>query len=418
MGAHPKAPSRIEGDGTLLEHVAYDPSTVLGKRSVAAFGRRLPFLVKLLAADTALSIQAHPDLRQAAEGYVREEDAGIDRLAPDRTYRDRGHKPELMYALSDFWALCGFRPVEAAASDFFAAGLTHLWDAAGLAHLWDAAETTERETSDQTLQRTFNAIYSLDEDGRRSAAAKAVAYAAERLAGLGSDDPNTVPGQLARYAWLAYLQQSYPDDIGLLAPLYLNVVHLRPGDALFQPARTLHAYLHGFGVEVMAASDNVVRAGLTIKHVDDRELARILRFESVSPKVYEQATVVAGQAAEFSVWMYNRPAVGTLLIAEDAGDIDHGDKGTGTGTMVIPVNIELGDSAAVVVCTRDGLDVKVPGRTVSARRGDSFFVDAVEGLVTLSGGGSGLVVRTGLRDLDADGPDPSDNPGLKWDDVP
>ena len=435
MGAHPKASSSIEGNGTLLEHLAGDPSSVLGDESVKTFGRRLPFLVKLLAAEKALSVQAHPDLQQAAEGFSREERSGIDRLAPDRTYRDRGHKPELMYALSEFWALCGFRSWEESASDFAEAGLSHLWPDGHVrpdGHLRPDEETTGAPagpTADVSagptagvsvgvLERAFVAIYSLDAGARREAAAAAVSYAEKRLAGQGSREPGKVPQELARYAWIVRLSTLYPHDVGLLAPLYLNLVHLQPGDALFQPARTLHAYLHGFGVEVMAASDNVVRAGLTVKHVDDRELARILRFESVSPRLYTSAETVRGEAAEFSAWMYNRPASLEVRAADDSVSAESNPGGRGDSPPTADrLEVELGDSAAVVVCTRSGLDVDVRDGSVSAKRGDSFFVDAGAGRVTLSGGGAGVVVRTGLRDLAGDATALAGNPGLNWDDV-
>ncbi|MBB1245143.1 mannose-6-phosphate isomerase, class I [Streptomyces durbertensis] len=271
MGAHPGAPSRIDrgqGPTPLNEVIAADPEGELGAECVAAFGRELPFLFKVLAAGTPLSLQVHPDLRQAREGYADEERRGIPRNAPDRNYKDDNHKPELICALGPFEGLCGFRPADESAELIAALDVDELKPYADLLHA---------HPEDAALREMLTAVLGADRAELADGLARAVA-AAERL-GAG-DGPHA-----ATYAACAAAAHHFPGDPGFLAALLLNHVRLNPGEAMYLGAGVPHAYLSGLGVELMATSDNVLRCGFTPKHVDVPELLRVVRFEPGDPAV-------------------------------------------------------------------------------------------------------------------------------------
>ncbi|MFF5483740.1 mannose-6-phosphate isomerase, class I, partial [Streptomyces sp. NPDC012935] len=252
MGAHPGAPSRT-ARGTLVEVIEADPERELGAATVAKFGPRLPFLLKLLAAGAPLSLQVHPDLAQAKQGYEDEERRGIPVDAGHRNYKDANHKPELICALTEFDGLCGFRdPLRAAA----------LLDALGVDSLKPYVDLLHARPEEAALREVLTAILTADRDAMAHTVAEAAA-ACDRLG-----------GEHAPYAGIAH---HYPGDPGVIAAMLLNHVRLQPGEALFLGAGIPHAYLNGLGVEIMANSDNVLRCGLTPKHVDVPELLRIVR---------------------------------------------------------------------------------------------------------------------------------------------
>ncbi|MEU3663846.1 mannose-6-phosphate isomerase, class I [Streptomyces sp. NPDC032940] len=260
MGAHPGAPSRT-GRGTLADLVAADPEKELGAASVARFGPHLPFLLKLLAAGAPLSLQVHPDLAQAQQGYADEERRGVPLDAPHRNYKDANHKPELICALTEFDGLCGFRaPTETA----------DLLDGLGVASLKPYVDLLRAHPEDAALREVLTAVLAADPEEMSRTVAETAA-ACERLGGV--------------YAPYAGIAHHYPGDPGVLAALLLNHVRLQPGEALYLGAGIPHAYLNGLGVEIMANSDNVLRCGLTPKHVDVPELLRIVRFEPGDPGV-------------------------------------------------------------------------------------------------------------------------------------
>ena len=260
MGAHPGAPS-LTARGPLTEVIGEDPEKELGRAAVARFGPRLPFLLKILAAGAPLSLQVHPNLEQAREGFEDEERRGIPIDAPHRNYKDANHKPELICALTEFDGLCGFRSPDEAAALLAALDVDSLKPYVDLlgAHPQDAA-----------LREVLTAVLSADPDDM----ARTVTEAAAACARLG--------GAYAPYADIAH---HYPGDPGVIAAMLLNYVQLQPGEALFLGAGVPHAYLNGLGVEIMANSDNVLRCGLTPKHVDVPELLRIVRFEASDPGV-------------------------------------------------------------------------------------------------------------------------------------
>ncbi|MGW2516473.1 mannose-6-phosphate isomerase, class I [Streptomyces sp. NPDC001617] len=260
MGAHPGAPSRT-GRGTLVEVIDADPERELGPAAVAKFGPRLPFLLKILAAGAPLSLQVHPNLAQAKEGYDDEERRGIPVDAPHRNYKDANHKPELICALTEFDGLCGFRdPLQAA----------DLLDGLGVDSLKPYVDLLHAHPEDAALREVLTAILSADPEEMRHTVTEA-ASACTRLGGA--------------YEPYADIAHHYPGDPGVIAAMLLNHVRLQPGEALFLGAGIPHAYLNGLGVEIMANSDNVLRCGLTPKHVDVPELLRIVRFEASDPGV-------------------------------------------------------------------------------------------------------------------------------------
>ncbi|MEU5220994.1 mannose-6-phosphate isomerase, class I [Streptomyces sp. NPDC020807] len=255
MGAHDGAPSRTER-GPLNELIAVDPVRELGERTVARFGPRLPFLFKVLAAGAPLSLQVHPNPEQAREGFAAEEAAGIPLDAPHRTYRDANHKPELICALTPFEGLCGFRAPDETADLLAALDVDSLKPYVDLLHA---------HPEEAALREVLTALLTAD----RTEMAHTVTEAAAAAARLG--------GAHAPYAELAH---QYPGDPGVIAAMLLNHVVLQPGEALYLGAGVPHAYLDGMGVEIMANSDNVLRCGLTPKHVDVTELLRVVRFEA------------------------------------------------------------------------------------------------------------------------------------------
>jgi mannose-6-phosphate isomerase len=269
----------------------------LGEQVEREFGG-LPFLYKLLAAGKPLSVQAHPDLEQAKQGWERENSAGISLKAPERNYKDANHKPEILCALSPFRAMCGFRePGEikrlldifsgtAHAASTHAAS-THAAStqlagtqngapvsealAAGFARLRAALE------GDSGLRDFLTALFALDKETRLDLGK----YTAAR----GPELERLYPGYADEWRTAAYFARLYPGDPAVIAPLYLNLLRLTPGEAVYLPAGVLHVYIEGFGVELMANSDNVLRGGLTSKHVDIEELTRILKFVPFRPEI-------------------------------------------------------------------------------------------------------------------------------------
>ncbi|MFI8818019.1 MULTISPECIES: mannose-6-phosphate isomerase, class I [unclassified Streptomyces] len=279
MGAHPGAPSRITrptgtGSGTtapLTDVIAADPERELGPATVAKFGPRLPFLLKLLAAGAPLSLQVHPDLEQARRGYADEESRNVPIDAPHRTYKDASHKPELLCALTPFDGLCGFRrPTETADA----------MESLGVDALKPYVDLLRASPEEAALREVLTAILTADPVEMAETVTEAAA-ACDRLGGAH-----------APYARIAH---HFPGDPGVIAAMLLNYVRLQPGEALFLGAGVPHAYLSGLGVEIMANSDNVLRCGLTPKHVDVPELLRIVRFEASDPGVLRPEASPSGE---------------------------------------------------------------------------------------------------------------------------
>lgn len=264
IGAHARASSEVEVGGawrSLRAWVEDRPAPVLGERVLARFGAQLPFLLKVLAAEQPLSLQAHPDATRAAEGFGREEAARIAADAPERFYPDANPKPELICALGPFEALCGFRETSALRARAAALGARSLL--AVLARSEAAARPGD------LLARLLGLL-----------APERRAIAAE-IAGRAARAPER--RETPELAWVARLHERYPGDVACAAPLFLNYLALEAGEALHLRPGDLHSYLRGSALEVMASSDNVVRAGLTPKPVDVEELLRVLNRDASPP---------------------------------------------------------------------------------------------------------------------------------------
>src|SRR4051812_266088 len=258
MGAHPDAPSMLSGGTGLDAAIATDPAALLGAAVYERFGARLPFLMKGLAADTPLSLQAHPTTAQAKAGFAAEEAAGIPRDDPTRTFKDPFHKPEILCALTPVEALCGFRPVEES---------LHCLAKLQLPELMPTIAALARGG----LRAAIPQLLALSAR-RRESLVQAVAQKAASF--VAAHDPEFIN----TYRWAASLAETYPGDPGVVISLMCNHLTVAPGEAVFLPAGNLHAYLSGAGVEVMASSDNVLRGGLTTKHVDLAALIEVLDF--------------------------------------------------------------------------------------------------------------------------------------------
>ncbi len=309
IGAHPDSPSLAitsaeaadagasvgasdggasDGGGRLALDglIAGDPEHYLGAGSVAEFGPRLPFLLKVLAAEHPLSLQVHPTLDQARAGFAREEAAGVDRGSATRNYKDENHKPEMIFALTRFEALCGFRP--AAESRAVFRHLAECFDHAGLELpplVPQLVEDLARPDEPAALRSAFERL--IAGGGDVAAATGAVVDVLVSGAPLGAHGPELTT--------VMNLQKDYPGDPGVLISLLLNRISLAPGEAVYLPAGNVHAYLHGLGIEVMASSDNVLRGGLTPKFVDVPELLATVAFEAVGVPALDAETTMLGQ---------------------------------------------------------------------------------------------------------------------------
>jgi mannose-6-phosphate isomerase len=358
FGAHPLAPSAVDGE-PLDKLVAHDPVRVVGRASVEAFGPRLPFLLKIIAAAQPLSLQAHPSREQAAAGYAREQAAGVPRDAPQRTYRDGWPKPELLCAFVETDALCGFREPAATYQMFEKLAVDRALTL--VAALADAdVPAAER------LRVAFSRLLRLTPDER--SVISELAQAAEAI---------QEPDDIASFARTASELNTYhPGDPGVLAALLMNRITLQPGDALFMPSGNLHAYLSGGGVEIMANSDNVMRGGLTPKYVNVDELLAVLDFTpglrglitplEESPGVWRYPT----PAPEFTLWRLEPHAESAAVPAAGSGRILLVTDGELTA-MSTTTRLDLGRGEAALLSA--GEEAAVTGRGTAFVGGPGVF---------------------------------------------
>lgn len=347
LGAHPGSPSvvvapaKVGGADTLADWIAAEPARALGR------GRDdLPFLLKVLAADAPLSIQAHPTPEQAREGFDREEAAGVPLDAPHRNYKDRSAKPEIIVALSDsFDALSGVRPVAEILADL------DLLDA-GTGRL-----AALRASVAESLSATLTWLLDGDDESRTVVAA---------VVELAAAVPEPTPGVRT----VTELAERYPGDPGVVVSLLLHRVTLARGEALFLPAGNAHAYLGGVGIELMAPSDNVLRGGLTSKHVDVPELLRVLSTEPGPVPRLEPVTVAPG------VERFAPEGTGFALL------------------RVVPQRrgavVEI-DGPSILLVTEGELEVTGQDGSLRVGRGEAAFVTPDEVRLTVRGGGTAFV---------------------------
>ncbi|MHB1064764.1 MAG: mannose-6-phosphate isomerase, class I [Georgenia sp.] len=357
FGAHPSGAAGVLPLGNrrdLRDVIDADPIGVLGEDVVQRFGERLPYLLKVIAPERPLSLQVHPSLERARERFAAEDAAGIARDAADRNYKDPNHKPELVFALTRFEALCGFRAPRRAAelfadldtplarqlhtalrSDSSAVGVRSVF-----AHLLDAAT---RPTAEEVQQVA-----------RACAARLAAGSPSERADGT-----------------VVMLAEAYPGDPGVVASLLLNPVTLQPGEALFVPAGDVHAYLSGIGIEIMASSDNVLRAGLTQKHIDVPEMLECVDYVAAPP------IRPAPETFHGSTRVFYAPVDDFELSVTDLTD------SPGARPHPLP-----GRGPRILLCLAGEVEVSTRWERTTLGRGESVFVRADEGKVVVRGAGT------------------------------
>ncbi|MFL6144442.1 MAG: mannose-6-phosphate isomerase, class I [Labedaea sp.] len=346
MGAHPGDPSTLDDGTSLADVVAADPAGQLGPAVAARWGGRLPFLLKVLAAEEPLSLQAHPSAEQAAAGFAVEEAAGIPRDAAIRNYPDPTAKPELLCALTEFHALAGFRDPHRTVA------LLRAIQTPGLAPYVDLLAA---QPDRQGLRALFTTWITLPQPALDRLEPELLDACVTHVREHGEFVPEC--------RTILQLGESYPGDAGLLAALLLNRLVLAPGEAIFLPAGNLHTYLHGAGVEILANSDNVLRGGLTPKHVDVPELLRVLDFG------FGDMPVLRGERNGHR-WVYPTPAPEFELsrLEWNAADDEK---------VAVP-----GGVPRIVVCTRGAIGALADG-DLELTRGQCLWIPASEPKVVL-----------------------------------
>ncbi len=307
MGAHPKAPSQVKTDGGFVPLdllIENNPDAILGSFTAEKFSNKLPYLFKVLAAAKPLSIQAHPTRTQAEEGFERENKLGIALDAAHRNYKDDNHKPECLCALTEFWGVCGFRKIP---------DILSLFEKILPQGLSGYINDLRQQPNVEGLKTFFTRLMALSDTQRSSVIKDAVSQAGP----LAKTSPE--------YKWIIRLFDEYTYDIGVLSPIFLNLICLQPGQAIFLNAGELHAYLEGMGIELMANSDNVLRGGLTPKHIDQKELLRVLNFQPRTPEILLPVDVRAfeqeypGHSDEFVLSVIHVDAGQTYIRTESRG---------------------------------------------------------------------------------------------------
>jgi mannose-6-phosphate isomerase len=348
MGAHPKAPSKVRiGDDweELGNLVAANPEIILGPHAAQKFDGCFPFLFKVLAVGNPLSIQAHPDRKQARAGFTRESRQGIALDAPQRNYQDSNHKPECILALTPFWALKGFRSIPE---------MLALMENLCPGTLQEEIREFSCQPDSAGLKRFFSQLMFLDRS-------KKMAAIDEANTRLGRDD---VPDGVRN--WIGDLSTYYPRDIGVLFPALLNLVRLLPGQALFVSTGELHAYLDGTAIELMANSDNVLRGGMTPKHVDVLELLEALTFEAGAAAILEPVLVASTEKT------YAVPADEFLLSVIDVRPDS-------------PYHGPHRRNVEVLLCTAGHARLKAAEENMEIVKGNSVIIAACTAAYTISG---------------------------------
>ncbi|WP_080796211.1 mannose-6-phosphate isomerase, class I [Corynebacterium pacaense] len=349
FGAHPGAPSTINGIA-LNRLIADNPGVSLGPRVSEEFGGELPFLMKILAADEPLSLQAHPSLEQAREGFARENAAGINLQAPNRNYRDANHKPELIVALTDFIAMAGFRPLPRT---------LEIFDALDCTALDRYRSMIDVDNESESLRALFTTWITIPVAARHLLIRELIAQSRRYVDSGADEEIRFILSQIIA------LDERYPGDAGVLGALLLNFYHLSPGEGIYLDAGQLHAYIHGMGVEIMANSDNVLRGGLTSKYVDVPELVRVLRFESLAdgPVRTRDEGPIRHYPVPISEFILDRMTV------EQAHTVDH-------------------DGPMIMLCTAGRVELRCGATTLELGPGDAAWVPACDGAVHVSGTGA------------------------------
>ena len=359
MGSHRRGASLLttgKGQIPLSTLISENIQDILGEE-VAAHYSDLPFLFKVLAAGSPLSIQVHPDKKQAEIGFARENDLSIPLDAFNRNYKDDNHKPEIICALTTFWAMRGFRKIDTIVANFTKADIKSFQD---------EVRAFSNNRSSEGLKEFFNKIMSLKGDLKQTFIREMVASAGK----FESDD----------FKWVLKLHEKYPEDAAIAAPLYLNLVKLEPGQALYLSAGELHAYLDGLGMELMASSDNVLRGGLTPKHIDREELKGILNFTGADPEILE------GEALSENIFVYPTPSEEFELSKIELNQ---------------EKNYKLENNVVQILFVSEGRLTfnSETGEKVTAVKGESLFIPSNCGLWT--GSGDAVLYRASIPGISA-----------------
>ncbi|MBC3621584.1 mannose-6-phosphate isomerase, class I [Vibrio metschnikovii] len=336
MGAHPNGCSQVDYQGQkirLSDLIASDPAHFLSANTAQTFGE-LPYLFKILAAEQALSIQVHPSKSEAEQGFAKENAAQIPLTAANRNYKDPNHKPELVYALTDYQAMNGFRPINEIVEHF---------QRVAIVPLQPLLEHLQQQQTEVGLKSFFTELLSFSGSEKQVAIEQLIAYAHRHQ-------------EQALFQLILTLAETYPHDIGLFAPLILNVLTLKPGQAMYLDARTPHAYLKGTGLEIMANSDNVLRAGLTPKHIDITELAKCTRFAEkpastllLTPKITDDALLFPVPVTDFKFAIYPQPK---------------------------QCRVNVSSAQILLAIDHDATLTAADGQTVTIHKGESVFIPA------------------------------------------
>jgi mannose-6-phosphate isomerase len=351
MGAHPSAPSRVvrgDGETTLDALIADDPAGELGPEVAGRFGGRLPFLLKVLAAQKALSIQLHPDREQAQAGFAAEEARGVPRNARERVYVDDWPKPEILCALTPFEVLAGLRPAPQAAD---------VLDGLGVEELNDLVHALRSAPEPATVGRVLAILLGWPDGHSRDTLVKHVLKGTAKAAERGGE-------YKAAYEAAGRIAADHPDDVGVVCSLLMNHAMVEPGQALFMAAGGVHAYIRGTGVELMANSDNVIRAGLTPKHIDIPELVRVL--DPAVPVPILTARRTGPGVEEFDTPV---PEFRLRRLTPDGASLD----------------VPAPGLPRILLCVDGEAVVSAGGRSLTIVRGQSCYLSARDATATVSG---------------------------------
>ena len=333
-GAHPKAPSTVDAV-SLDKLLQEDPTYWLGPKHKA-----LPYLMKILAAEKALSIQVHPDKDQAQAGYAREISRNIPPDDPHRNYRDPNHKPELILALTKFSALCGFRDYEEIRDIILHYDL-------------DAFFASFKAFANAPTSKTFLDFF------QETISRRELPGLSDHLVSLSPQDPYS-----KELLWVHRLMDQYPADRSVISPLLLNLIELNPSEAIFLDSGIIHAYLCGAGIEIMAASDNVLRAGLTHKYIDSPELIKILKPAAYHPQLLSFSDTLNSWQSfslgipDFALWKID-------LVHETA--------------------LPKKDGAKIILCLKGNAILRSQNESLPINRGESVIIPHSQSEVTAIG---------------------------------
>ena len=357
FGAHNGART-LAGGRPLSEVISADPAGILGADVAARFDGQLPFLLKVIAPEQPLSLQVHPGKELAESGFQAEEEAGIPRNSPRRNYRDRNHKPEMIFALTPFEAFAGFRAPRRA---------IEVLDNLNAPLAREMLEILRAHPGYRGLRAVARKLLTPLDEERQTQIEAVITACQDRL------DRGTSPSLRVDRQAVA-LARTYPSDPGAVLSLLLNPVTLRAGEALFIPTGAVHAYVSGLGIEIMSSSDNVLRAGLTPKHIDAGEALRCMDFHGAPP------VRIAPEMNGRGTGIYYAPVDDFELSVSEI-----------TGGEWIPIP---GFGPRILLGVSGDLEIGVGGEVAAISTGQAIFISATEGTVRVRG--NGKLVQAGV----------------------